>query len=247
MLVRAVTLGTMIVMTIGCGDDAGGARVDAQQIDSPVTTDSAVPGACDPVAQTCSTIQRCTLNHNTPNTTFCESGTGTQAEFTSCTPNASSDDCMRGTVCLQVGMTTSLVCKRFCNTDSDCAGNVCSIAIGNTIGPLHACAQKCQVLNQSTCTVAGESCYLGLNVTGQLTQQCSPTGSKVAGDACAIANDCTPGLVCIKPTMTDGGATDFTCHKACNAGTNTTCMASGDCQGGSCCPFPNQGGLGYCL
>src|SRR5262249_41633891 len=168
----------------GNGDAGHDAGADGQTIDAPAA------GACNPVTQDCMTGMRCTLNHNVPiNTTFCETGLGQQTQVMSCDPNQSSDNCAIRTVCL--GVTAQpRVCRRFCDSDTQCAGNVCAIVIGNTNGPLHACAQRCQVLMQSTCTIMGESCYLGLNATMQPTQQCSTTGTKTMGQPCTIANDC---------------------------------------------------------
>jgi hypothetical protein len=246
MLVRVVTVGALIALA-GCGDDSAPAYNDAHMNLDGTGPDAPSPGDCDPVAQTCMSGQRCTLNHNIPtNTTFCEMGNGTNAAFMACTPNQSSDDCLRGTVCLAVN-TTTRVCRKFCNSDSDCGNDICSIIIGNTNGPLHACAQKCMVLQQSTCTVPGEACYLGLNNTNQPTQQCNTAGNKPEGQTCDISNDCAPGLLCVNVTIADA-STGFKCHKACNAGSATMCQANTtDCgASGMCCPFSNQGGLGYC-
>jgi hypothetical protein len=247
MLLRAVTVGSLFIAMMGCGDDsAPGGHVDAAP-DTLSTSDGASPGDCDPVAQSCATGQRCTLNHNTPlNTTFCETGNGTQAEFMSCAPTQSSDNCLRGTVCLGVNATTS-VCRKFCNDDGDCGPNVCAISIEPTNGPLHACAQTCMVLQQSTCTITGEACYLGLTTMGQPTQQCNTAGTKTDGERCDLSNQCLPGLLCIDAQIGDASG-GFRCHKACNFGTaGSACIASSDCaNNGSCCPFVNQGGLGYC-
>jgi hypothetical protein len=246
MLVRVVTMGALVALA-GCGDDTVPGNGDGPMTIDSSTIDSAPPGACDPVAQTCPTGQRCTLNHNVPtNTTFCEMGNGTNAALAPCTPNQSSDDCLRGTVCLAVNAQTR-VCRKFCNIDTDCGNDICSIIIGNTIGPLHACAQRCMVLQQSTCTVQGEGCYLGLNNSMQPTQQCNTAGTKADGSECMISNDCLPGSLCLNLTTGDA-MTGFHCHKSCNAGAATSCMANTtDCgASGTCCPISNQGGLGYC-
>src|SRR5262249_42349595 len=177
MLVRVVTFGVVFAM-VGCGDDSAPGNGDAGR-DAPPGMDSMgdapSPGACNPVTQDCPSGQRCTLNHNLPiNTTFCEQGSGPQSEFMMCDPNSSTDNCTLGTVCLGVNATTR-VCRRFCDNDTNCGTNVCAISIGANNGPLHACAQRCQVLMQN-CTISGESCYLGLNTSNQPTQQCSRTG-----------------------------------------------------------------------
>ena len=240
----------VILLLAGCGDDAGGGTtdgpggtIDAPAIDAPNVDSLGVDAfaVCDPVAQDCPGGARCTLNHNVPtNQLFCESAAGTVAEFTSCTPNSSSDDCVTGDVCLAVNASLR-VCRRFCNADTDCNGNICSIIIGGTFGPLHACAQACMVLSQN-CTITGESCYFGSNAAGQGTQQCNTTGTHAEGDTCAIANDCVPGQMCLMVT----GQTGFHCHRACQAATNG-CAANAQCpNNGLCCALVNQNGLGYC-
>jgi hypothetical protein len=245
MLVRVVTIGCLIAMA-GCGDDSVPANGDGHMPDSSMMSDGASPGLCDPVVQDCPTGQRCTLNHNVPiNTTFCEMGNGMQGEFMSCDPSQTSDNCLRSTVCLGVNATVR-VCRKFCNADGDCGQNVCAIIIGNTNGPLHACAQRCQVLNQSSCTITGEACYLGLNASDQPTQQCSTAGTRTEGQTCTIANDCMPGLMCINSRVGDASG-GFLCHKACNFTGTGQCSPSGDCMNnGNCCGLSGQSGLGYC-
>jgi hypothetical protein len=241
-----------VLMIAGCGDSGGGApdgpgadaAIDAPAIDAH-GVDTLGPDAfsvCDPVAQDCPGTQRCTLNHNVPtNTLFCESMAGTVADLGACTPNSSSDDCVKGDVCLTVSSTLR-VCRHFCYSDTDCSGNVCAIIIGQTAGPLHACAQSCSVLQQN-CTITGEACYLGLNATNQATQQCSSAGTHAEGDTCAIANDCVAGQMCLQVT----GQSGFHCHRACMATSTTQCQASSMCaNNGLCCPLVNQNGLGYC-
>ena len=238
-----------ILLIVGCGDDAGGNRtdgpgtIDAPSIDAPGADALGVDAfaVCDPVAQDCPGTERCTLNHNVPtNTLFCETAAGTVADLGSCTPNQSSDDCVKGDVCLTVSSTLR-VCRHFCNSDTDCSGNVCAIIIGQTAGPLHACAQSCSVLSQN-CTITGEACYLGLNATNQATQQCNNAGTHAEGDVCAIANDCVAGQLCLNVT----GQTGFHCHRACTAATNGCAANSGCANNGLCCALVNQNGLGYC-
>ena len=242
----------VIFVIVGCGDSGGGATdgpgadaaVDAPSVDAP-SIDALGPDAfsvCDPVAQDCAGGARCTLNHDVPtNHLFCESAAGTVTQFNSCTPTQSSDDCVAGTVCLTVSSTLR-VCRHFCYSDSDCNGNICSVIIGQTAGPLHACAQSCSVLQQN-CTITGEGCYFGLNASNQGTQQCNSAGTHAEGDTCTIANDCQPGLMCLMVT----GQTGFHCHRACMATSTTMCQASSMCaSNGLCCPLANQNGLGYC-
>jgi len=238
----------VLVLVVGCGDSGGApggpsdgsvdALSDAPTIDAAHMPDGltadALPGACDPVVQDCPGAARCTLNHDQPiSHTFCDSTAGTVADFGTCMLTQSSDNCVAGSVCLAT-VGTALTCRRFCNTDTDCGANVCALVIGGTSGPLHACAQSCSVLQQN-CQTTGEACYYGLNSSNQGKQECIAAGTKTAGQACNIANDCTPGLLCLQITGTNGPACTPTCD-----------TSSPNCATGTCHLLVGQGTLGYC-
>jgi hypothetical protein len=140
-------------------------------------------------------------------------------------------------------MTGQLNCRKFCYADSDCAPDYCAIAISGT--QLHVCAQQCQVLESSSCSVPGEACYLGSTLSGRTTQQCSTAGSIAVGGACTYANDCVPGAICIIPSDPDagpGGVCRQTCDlRGVDAGASPACESPLHCT-----IYPGQNPLGYC-
>src|SRR2546429_2689468 len=135
---RGITL-ALLLWTAGCGDDNAKPKPDAS-IDAPVGVCGA-GGVCDPIQQDCPGGARCALQQST---LVCDSAPGSVPEFQQCASSPGSDNCVKGTACLNTG--TVQTCRKFCCQDSDCGANYCATSI--TGAGLFACAQKCDVLVQ---------------------------------------------------------------------------------------------------
>jgi hypothetical protein len=88
---------------------------------------------------------------------------------------------------------------------------------------------------QQNCQTAGEGCYYGLNATNQPRQECVRAGTHTSGQTCTIANDCTPGLLCLQ--VATGGS--YVCTPSCDT-------SAPNCATGTCHMLVGQGTLGYC-
>ncbi|GEM_PF-5783522 len=100
-----------------------------------------------------------------------------------------------------------------------CTGGYCYEKVG--VGVI--CAKECTVIGVDEVCATGDACYL----IGE-HKICVKAGTKKAGEACGVANDCEAGAMCLQP---EGGS------MACF----TVCAKDEDCSGGTC----TDTGLGY--
>src|SRR5437879_1980992 len=104
-----ITIALLLALA-GCGDDnANKPAPDAAMPDAPVGGTCGSGGVCDPVKQDCAGGARCALKTNL---LLCDSAPGDVAEFQQCAGTTTSDNCVKGAVCLNTG--TVRTCRKFC-------------------------------------------------------------------------------------------------------------------------------------
>jgi hypothetical protein len=181
--------------------------------------------ACDPVKQTgCNAGQKCGIGNNGPE---CASN-GTVATAMQC-GTGTSDDCVAGNLCLQEDA-THLLCRQFCNMDSDCkqpaaAGN--SNNVGRCIITITgisymACTTPCDPVLPTAGCPTGLSCIHAHTMSMVELTNCEIVGMKTDTQACSTINDCAPGYTCVAIN-----GMPASCRKVCAKADNTECTGIG--------------------
>jgi len=138
-------------------------------------------------------------------------------------------DCAAGGICL--GSATVGYCAQFCDEDSECGANICTVQLndgaGGTIPEVALCSSNCDPSTASGCP-AGLGCVLGQEATGlqRFFFMCFAAGNNLEGEACTTAADCAVGYGCYNNGTIDA------CFKNCNVNTPAcgiqTCFALND-------------------
>lgn len=213
-------------------DDVDAAQaIDARELDAPPDA----PGSqCS--QQPCSILPQCgcdspaapvcDLDFQNPNdgATRCRADNFHGTETTTCTMTTT---CAAEHVC--VGR-----CRRYCNTDNDCAGDgalcIIHLTVGNppmNIPGVTTCTTSCTPSQPANATCpAGWGCHIYRESGGAMRYltdcDAPPASGGTAGAACASNGDCAPGLDCV---TVNGGANQ--CRPTC------LCLG-GNCATGSC-------------
>lgn len=171
------------------------------------------PAVCGIVPQTdCPTSDKCTTHDNV--TTTCDRA-GTANRGDRCTTLAGVDNCAAGNLCADAGGGVGQ-CRSFCRVDNDCQGSgLCKLALGTS--GLRLCTQLCNAL--------GAGCGMGLAcyVFDAQDTDCLLPGTVNEGQACAISEDCQPGMACLGPA----GA--MRCYILCLRGFSSGCPGTEVC------------------
>ncbi len=172
---------------------------------------------------------------------------GSVGLYSPCTPDASGDDCVGGSLCADPLGDGLALCLPFCRgRDSACeTDGTCSGPVGTNVGlaDLYLClaSDGCDPVSGSggICD-SSQSCKWAI-MAGDVTV-CIPsgTGNKSEGSSCSSFLECSAGLTCAGPTPEER-----TCIKVCHVGSGETecgtgrsCSAVGSevyglCSGGS--------------
>ena len=152
--------------------------------------------ACALVAQDCGAGQKCTFveTGGVAGRTCVPDGDAGEGEL--CTPNATSNNCRAGLVCVPIRQRdggTANQCLRFCERNSDCAaGQACFLTLllnGTPELPM-VCSTPCDLLAQDC--PPGEACYPGPIVPG-----CYPEGDLELDAGCHSSEECVKGAACV--------------------------------------------------
>jgi hypothetical protein len=219
--------------------------------------DGLFPG-CDPVHPTCGPNMTCLVSCEHAMGECTAGGSGTAGS--SCSQNGNAD-CMPGTQCFDYTGTgcPAKVCLRFCNADGDCSqpgdggigpGSFCQgpVQCGTVTTAYHTCTFSCDPRQAALPAATGCPAGLACLVVGGMDQvDCAcpePTRTKQIGDACNLASDCAPGLICNLMGTTQK------CRAVCRCDAQgMTCTAHGnDCPGTStCAALTNDTIYGVCI
>lgn len=142
------------------------------------------------------------------------------------------DDCDEGAVCVQDDPDTlSGVCGELCNVEAPTPcppGQTCKPFFENLPGApvVPICMDQCDPLLQD-CARPGWSCIPDSpTASGMSGFLCAPPppGDRVPMfGACALANDCEPGLACVPADLVPGCTFLFCCTSYCNLGEPDPC------------------------
>lgn len=189
-----------------------GPRLDAAGSDA-APPDAAVDlcaTACDPRGEAmmgCVDDLRCILNTEAP---MCGAGFGLLAEGTPC---EAPDACAPGLACFRAGRTSGGVCGRVCcSTENSCGASArCGgdgVLVDGTATAWGRCVlpRTCDVLMPELTCETREGCYV---IDGAGATECRLAGAALAGELCAVAEDCAAGLFC-------GGLGERTCLRICS-------------------------------
>jgi len=100
-----------------------------------------------------------------------------------------------------------------------CTGGYCIQKVGDGL----ECAKECTTIGADTACGTGEGCYMI-----DKNKVCLTAGTKKAGEACGVANDCEVGAMCVQP---EGGS--MACYQVC--------VKDEDCSGGGKCTDTSLG------
>jgi len=196
-------------------------------------------GACALVPQagcTATSAPACDLTAAMDGTTQCRAVTQSGTSNSHCTL---ATQCKAGYTCTGDHNGNPSWCARFCTDDTDCTGtgSRCVIDLVNGSGAtinVSVCSNACDPYGQTGCPT-GMGCVLRGDGDGDYTD-CLYQGTKLVGESCATARDCSPGNVC----ATYQGVK--TCRATCIVGNASTCSS------GVCSPYQDPvsiGGVNY--
>ena len=155
--------------------------------------------------------------------------------------------CQAGNLCVGDASMSAALCRRFCDSDSDCAGAgaLCLLTLsdgmGGSIPDATLCTAACNPASSTGCppTMGCDIFQESMGAMRVLTD-CRAAGSTGEGATCTDSDQCAPGLFC-------GGATGSQmCVRYCQ-------LPGGTCGAGTTCnAFTDPvivGGIqyGYCL
>ncbi len=115
----------------------------------------------------------------------------------------SGSNCSAGSLCVATaGMKST--CRKFCSMDTNCTapGGLCVTKLNDgssgQIPGVTLCSDNCDPTTNVGCSVAGMSCQIGKESTGQLRTftQCTGAGSGTQGASCTNAANCAPMFGC---------------------------------------------------
>jgi hypothetical protein len=132
--------------------------------------------------------------------------------------------CEPGAICLGTGQG---LCVAFCATDADCAtvGGICALQIsdgmGGSIPNEMLCTNSCDLITNVGCSVAGTSCQLGREQSGQMRwfTFCESAGTGGQNAACTSAANCMADFGCV--------GTPGVCRQYCNTNNFSACGGLG--------------------
>lgn len=112
--------------------------------------------------------------------------------------------CQPGSLCVNTGKST---CMEFCSDDAQCdaPGGLCVITLndgsGGVIPDATLCSPNCDPITNVGCGVAGMSCQVGVEQTGQMRAftLCTGSGAGVENAPCTDSGDCAVGFGCFGP------------------------------------------------
>ena len=198
-------------------------------------TDEPAPSNCKTAAPSnaCGVVPQCGCSKSETCDVVDSKGTAKCVAFGKATmgrPCTATAGCAQGLTCV-FG-----TCHAFCDEPGTAcsqagAGDCVQVTAqgGAAIPNLSVCMVECAPHDPSSCggkTNAGTGvCF----VDEQGGTDCQEGGSRAENQTCSPADDCGPGLVCIKTTSGAGTAAD-TCKRWCRVGTND-CGGTAICRG----------------
>jgi len=155
------------------------------------------PERCSLVDQDCAEGEKCTILRDADRTIGCTAVVGHRVAGESCDTSAGAgDDCAPGLYC--DASTSPAVCVELCAqepADTCSAGGVCALSLPVADG-VQMCAQVCDPVAQD-CERDGFACYPSR--WGPSCAQIGGGGDTVGeGAPCGFANECDPGLACLR-------------------------------------------------
>lgn len=208
------------------------------------------PEECNTTQQNCQdpVLSKCTVIFNGATfETECLEPTGMLAEGDTCVrdaegnPGVGHDPCAAGLFCSGIALPTGpppeRACRKFCDSDLNCTVALQKCLSLDGDGPLQGiCVPTCTLFDSATCVdPVNMSCSISINNNGADGMgTCRMNGIKVAGNACAGSQECSPNMNCISD-----GAGGGICANLCDAA--HACPAGESCT--AVPPLPNGGGF----
>lgn len=171
----------------------------------------------------CTAGQMCTIDGT--GTRMCATA-GTVAIGQTC---GTGNNCAPGGLCTSSASSMIFTCSKFCSIDTDCTppSGLCVVKLsdgsGGQIPGVALCSESCDPIANTGCPVAGTSCQLLKESTGQkrLYTQCTASGSGTQGASCTNNLNCAPTYGCFNTGTSQ-------CVKYCKIG-GAACPGSLTC------------------
>jgi hypothetical protein len=161
---------------------------------------------CGLVAQQCDAGEKCTYIESARLAARACVAEGDAGEGEACAPNATSDTCRAGLVCVplrQLDGGTSHQCLRFCHRNADCVpGQACflTLVLDGTVERPLVCSTPCDLFEQHC--PPGDACYPGPNVPGCYVEGGGEHSPVAIDGACRSSEECVRGAVCVRESCT---------------------------------------------